>query len=221
MFELIRAGGWMMLPIILCSLVFVAIALERSWNLREQCVLPSGLTDSIWKKWRQGECRDSDLNHYAAGSPLGAVLAAVVRHANAPDDRRALIEEAGRHVAHRLERYLSTVGVIAEIAPLLGLLGTVIGMIKVFLVITVAGTGDAAQLAGGISEALVSTASGLLVAIPAFMVHRGLRRRIDGLVVLMEAEASRLLDAIDAAYPELKGQLKRPKVAPQSGKSAA
>lgn len=206
MFELIRAGGWMMLPIILCSLVFVAVLLERSWNLRREKVLPHGLTDAIWKKWRKGDCKETDLNQYASQSPLGTVLAAVVRHADAPDERRTLIEEAGRHVAHKLERYLSTVGVIAEIAPLLGLLGTVIGMIKVFLVITEAGTGDAAQLAGGISEALISTASGLLVAIPAFIAHRSLRRRIDDLVIAMEAEASRLLDAIDAAYPGLKKQ---------------
>lgn len=206
MLELIRAGGWMMLPILLCSLVFVAVFIERSWNLREQKVLPKGLTDNIWKQWRQGQCRETDLNQYAAQSPLGAVLAAVIRHADAPDERRSLIEETGRHVAHRLERYLSTVGIIAEIAPLLGLLGTVIGMIKVFLVITEAGTGDAAMLAGGISEALISTASGLLVAIPAFIAHRALRRRVDGLVIAMEAEASRLLDAVDAAYPELKKQ---------------
>jgi biopolymer transport protein ExbB len=206
MLELIRAGGWMMLPILLCSLVFVAVFIERSWNLREQKVLPKGLTDNIWKQWRQGQCRETDLNQYATQSPLGAVLAAVIRHADAPDERRSLIEETGRHVAHRLERYLSTVGIIAEIAPLLGLLGTVIGMIKVFLVITEAGTGDAAMLAGGISEALISTASGLLVAIPAFIAHRALRRRVDGLVIAMEAEASRLLDAVDAAYPELKKQ---------------
>lgn len=199
MFELIKAGGWMMVPIILCSLVFVALLLERSWNLRSAKVLPAGLTAAIWKKWQKGECSEVDLNRYATQSPLGAVLAAVVRHADSPDERRSLIEETGRHVAHRLERYLGTVGIIAEIAPLLGLLGTVVGMIKVFLVITEAGTGDAAQLAGGISEALISTASGLLVAIPAFIAHRSLRRRIDGLVVAMEAEASRLLDAIDAA----------------------
>lgn len=213
MFELIRAGGWMMLPIIICSLLLVAVTLERCWNLREKKVLPKGLTDSVWNKWRQGECKNSDLNRYAMQSPLGAVLAAVVRHAHAPDDRRALIEETGRHVAHRLERYLSVTGVIAEIAPLLGLLGTVIGMIKVFLVITVSGTGDAGQLAGGISEALVSTASGLLVAIPAFIANRGLRRRIDGLVVALEAEASRLLDAIDAVPAELRPAATKPSVA--------
>lgn len=209
MFELIRAGGWMMLPIILCSLIFLAVLIERSFSLRQNKVLPSGLTDAIWKKYQQGQCREVELNKVASQSPLGTVLAAVVRHADAPDERRSLIEEAGRHVAHKLERYLSTVGVIAEIAPLLGLLGTVIGMIKVFLVITEAGTGDAAQLAGGISEALISTASGLLVAIPAFIAHRSLRRHIDGLVVAMEAEASRLLDAIDAAYPALKKQSQR------------
>lgn len=199
MFELIRAGGLMMLPILLCSVILVAVIIERSWSLRERRVLPKGLTDQIWQRWRRGRCSEDDLKHYAQASPLGAVLSACVRHAKARDDRRALIEETGRHVAHRLERYLNSVSIIAEIAPLLGLLGTVIGMIKVFLVITEAGTGDAAQLAGGISEALISTASGLFVAIPAFIAHRSLRRKIDGLVVTMEAEASRLLDAIDAS----------------------
>ena len=138
---------------------------------------------------------DKHIAEIETGSPLGKVLAAglINRHLSR-DMIRESIEETGRHVVHEMERFMNTLGTISTITPLLGLLGTVIGMIRVFTAITVVGVGDPGQLAGGISEALITTAAGLTIAIPSLIFYRHLKRKIDDLVVVMEQEAMKLVE---------------------------
>ena len=200
MFEIVTAGGIVMVPIILCSILAVAITLERLWTLREQRVVPTELTDKVWQWVENRALSDKQVLALQQHSPLGSVLAAGL--ASRHRDRSVMvqaIEDAGRHVAHDLERYLNTLGTIAAASPLLGLLGTVTGMIRTFKAITVAGVGNPAAMAGGISEALITTAAGLLVAIPALVAYRYLRGRIDALVIRMEKESIKLVQAIDRA----------------------
>jgi len=197
MWEIVQAGGWLMLPIIACSVVAAAIILERLWTLQPNRVLPKDLTAEVWK-WVSSE--ELDPQHIQAlhqGSPLGQVLAAGLLNQNESREIvKESIEDTGRHVVHELEHYLNPLGTIAAISPLLGLLGTVIGMVKVFAAITASGVGNPSVLAGGISEALITTAAGLTVAIPSLMGYRYLRGRIDGLVVRMEKEAMKFLEAL-------------------------
>ncbi len=197
MYELVISGGWLMLPILLCSIVALAIVIERLWVLRRTRVCPAGLVNEVWR-WVQEDALDAGrIVGLRAASPLGQVLAAGL--ASLHESREVMkenIEDTGRHVVVELERYLNTLGTIASITPLLGLLGTVIGMIKVFSAITVSGVGNAAALAGGISEALLTTAAGLSVAIPTLMFYRYLRRRIDLLVISMEQESLKLVEII-------------------------
>jgi len=205
--ELIKAGGWVMLPIIILAVLALAIILERFWSLRRAEVLPPGLGEEV-REWARG--RDLDPKHINVlrqNSPLGELLAAGLDVRHRPREIiKERIEDAGRHVAHRMERFLNTLGTIAAVTPLLGLLGTVFGMIEMFLDILTAGVGDANRLAGGIGQALISTAAGLCVAIPAVMFHRYLRGRVTGYVVDMEKQATALLDALDegAAPPPAK-----------------
>ena len=195
MFELVQAGGWLMLPILLCSIVAVAIITERLWTLRKKKVIPEKLLTGIWNLLNKDSLNERHIDQIENGSPLGRVLAAglINRHLSR-DLIRESIEETGRHVVHELERFMNTRGTISTITPLLGLLGTVIGMIKVFTAITVVGVGDPGQLAGGISEALITTAAGLTIAIPSLIFHRHLKRKIDELVVGMEQEAMKLVE---------------------------
>jgi biopolymer transport protein ExbB len=198
MFEIVTAGGIVMVPIILCSILAVAITLERLWTLREQRVVPSELTDKVWQWVENRALTDKQVAALQQHSPLGRVLAAGLM--NRHRDRAVMLEaidDAGRHVVHDLERFLNTLGTIAAITPLLGLLGTVTGMIRTFKAITVAGVGSPTAMAGGIAEALITTAAGLLVAIPALVAYRYLRGRIDALVIQMEKESIKLVQAID------------------------
>ena len=200
MFEFVRAGGWMMLPILICSVVAMAIVLERFWSLQKRRVTPDNLAVQVWQWARSGVLDDKRVAALRSESPLGRVLAAGL--VNREYDREVMkesIEEVGRHVIYELGRYLNTLGTIAAISPLLGLLGTVIGMIKVFAAITNEGIGDATVLAGGISEALLTTAAGLSVAIPTLMFHRFFRSRVEGYVVTMEQEALKLVEVLDGA----------------------
>jgi biopolymer transport protein ExbB len=200
MFEIVMAGGIVMVPILLCSILAVAITLERLWTLREQRVVPTELTDKVWQWVENRTLSDKQVMALQQHSPLGSVLAAGL--ANRHRERSVMIqaiEDAGRHVVHDLERFLNTLGTIAAITPLLGLLGTVTGMIRTFKAITVAGIGNPAAMAGGISEALFTTAAGLLVAIPALVAYRYLRGRVDALVIQMEKESIKLVQAIDRA----------------------
>jgi len=196
-YELIIAGGWIMVPILLCSGAVIAIAIERYWTLRPGRVVPNGLLTQVWHWLKHHDFNRDKLDELRLSSPLGQILAAGLSNSgHGRDVMKDSIEEAANQVIHQLERYLAILGTIAAIAPLLGLLGTVIGMIKVFTAIMVEGTGNAGVLAGGISEALITTAAGLTVAIPALIFHRFFERRIDSLVVVMEDQAVKLIDAV-------------------------
>lgn len=197
MFELIKAGGWLMLPIIVCSILAFAIVVERFWSLQRKRVAPANLVTEIWQLASRGQLDAGRLADLRAGSPLGRVLAAGL--VNLENDRQIMkesIEDTGRHVVSELERYLNALGTIAAITPLLGLLGTVIGMIKVFTAITTVGVGNAGALAGGISEALITTAAGLSVAIPTLMFYRFFRARVDELVITMEQQALKMVEIL-------------------------
>ena len=197
MWELVKAGGWPMVPLLLLGVLALAIILERFWSLRRTEVLPPGLGQEVRNWAARGKLDPAHLQTLRANSPLGALLAAALEARNRPRDQiRERIEDTGRHLVHRMERFLNALGTIASAGPLLGLLGTVIGMIQMFLGILDHGVGDVNQLAGGIGKALVCTATGMIVAIPALMFHRYFKGRIHGYVVEME-EASALLDTLD------------------------
>mgnify|MGYP000193771292 CR=1 FL=1 len=188
-----------MLPIILCSVLAVAITLERLWVLRDERVAPAGLVAEVWRRLTDSGALDAvAMRQLRAGSPLGRVAAAGL--ASRHDSRAVMIErieEAGRQEAQLLARYLNTLGTIAAVTPLLGLLGTVLGMIEVFSAIDAAGLGDRQALAGGIGEALITTGSGLAVAIPALVAYRYLRGRVNRLVLRIEQEARKLVDVLE------------------------
>jgi len=197
--EFVRAGGWLMMPILACSILAAAICVERWWTLRRARVAPRHTLAMVWGWLTKNELDAQRLKHLRMSSPLGQVLAAVV--ANTRRGRGAMkesVEETAGEVLHELERYLTALGTIAAISPLLGLLGTVIGMIKVFNAIMMEGTGNAAVLAGGISEALITTATGIAVAIPALVFHRFFTRRVDDLVLTMEQEANKLVELLQS-----------------------
>jgi len=195
--ELVKAGGWLMLPIIACSVIALAIIAERIWSLRVSRVLPKNLVAQVWRWEKMRQLNDQHLQELQSSSPLGSILAAGILSRN--EDRNVMkesIEDTGRHVVHELERYLNSLGTIAAISPLLGLLGTVIGMIKVFATITTEGVGNPGALAGGISEALITTAAGMSVAIPTLMFYRYFRGRVRMLVLRMEQEALRMVEVM-------------------------
>jgi len=196
-FELVKAGGWLMLPIIACSVVALAIIVERFWSLQQRRVNPRQLVVQIWQMIQAGQLTEDRLRQVRDGSPLGRVLAAgLINMGHTRDVMKEAIEETGRHVAHDLERFLNTLGTIAAITPLLGLLGTVVGMIQVFSVITDVGVGSPGELAGGISQALITTAAGISVAVPSLIFHRYFRGRVDELVLEMEMESIKLVEVI-------------------------
>lgn len=200
MYEIVKAGGIMMVPIILASIIAIAIIVERLWTLQRGRVLPKELFERVWQWVESNQLQDKHVLALQQNSPLGKVLAAGLANRHRPREvMREAIEDAGRHVIHELERFLSALGTIAGIAPLLGLLGTVFGMIRTFNSITTSGIGNPATLASGIAEALVATAAGLTVAIPSLICFRMLRRRVDGLVVEMEKEAIKLVQAVENA----------------------
>jgi len=196
-YQVLSAGGWVMPFIVLCSIIALAICIERQFALNRKKIAPPHLLATVWQQLR-GEGLDAQrLKSLRQGSPLGAILAAGLanRH-QGRDVMRESIQEAASHVIHQLERYLNTLGTVAAVTPLMGLLGTVLGMISVFTEITTHGTGNAGALAGGISEALITTAAGLAVAIPSLVMHRHYTSRIESIVVDLEREAIKLVDAI-------------------------
>ena len=199
MLELVIAGGWLMVLIIACSVLAIAICIERFFTLNPKRVAPPHLLATVWKQIKGEELDAEGLRTLRESSPLGRILAAGLSNAHhGREVMKESIEEAAGHVVHELERYLNTLGTIASIAPLLGLLGTVVGMIRVFAQIMVHGTGNASALAGGISEALITTAAGLSVAIPALVMHRYYTGRIDAIVVRLEQQTIKLVDAVHA-----------------------
>lgn len=198
MWELIKSGGWIMLPIVLCSIIAVAIVLERLWTLRASRVSPPNLLAQVWQWVQDKQMNPDKLTQLRAGSPLGQILAAGLTNArHGREMMKESIQEAGVKVVNELERYLTPLGTIAAITPLLGLLGTVLGMIEIFGAFMDSGMANAPQLASGIAKALVTTAAGLFVAIPAVFFHRFLQRRVDELVVNMEQEAIKLVEAVE------------------------
>jgi biopolymer transport protein ExbB len=198
MLELLMSGGWVMLPLLILTVVATAIALERFWTLRRSEVIPHGIGLEI-EHWSRGKTLEiAEIQRLRQDSPMGELLAAALLVRHKPRDViKERIEDVGRHITHGLNRFLPTLGTIASVAPLLGLLGTVIGMIQMFLTILSTGVGDANQLAGGIGQALISTAAGLCLAIPALLLHRYFRGRVTGYVIEMEKVAMNLLDVLE------------------------
>lgn len=186
-----------MLPIIICSIITIAVTVERFWALNPNKIAPRNQLGQVWN-WIQTNQMDAEkLKELRRSSPLGRILAAGL--SNSRHGREVMkdsIEEAASQVVHEMERFLNTLGTIASVSPLLGLLGTVFGMIEVFNQIVLQGSGNPGALAGGISVALITTAAGLCVAIPAMLAHRFFLRRLDTLVVTMEQEAIKLVDAL-------------------------
>jgi len=195
--EIVSEGGWLMLPIILCSIVAIAIVIERFWTLSAARITPKYVLAQVWTWLKNNQLDSTKLRELRLSSPLGQILAAGLL--SSKYGRQAMIdgiEQAAAKVIHDIERYLSTLGTIAAITPLLGLLGTVVGMIRVFSEIMLQGTGNANALAGGISEALITTAAGLTVAIPTYIAHRFFMRRVESLVLNLELESIKLVDAL-------------------------
>ncbi len=199
MIDLIKAGGWLMAPILACSLAAATIIIERLWALRRARVLPSRLL-AILDHWLEsGVVNAPELDALPLNSPLGRIVAAgLACRGRSRDILRERVEDTGRHVTHELERFLNTLGTIAAISPLLGLLGTVAGMIKIFQVVSVQGNSNFSLLSVGIAEALVTTAAGLTVAIPSVLFYRYFNARVDELVVRMEQETLQLVDLLDS-----------------------
>ncbi|MCC7198302.1 MAG: MotA/TolQ/ExbB proton channel family protein [Gammaproteobacteria bacterium] len=202
MWEIFKAGGPVMWPILLCSITALAIVLERLWTLQANRVIPRDLTGKVWKLVETRTLTDRHIAALEQNSPLGRVLAAGLanRH-RSRDVLKEAVEDTGRHVVHELERFLNTLGTVAVVSPLLGLLGTVTGIINAFNAITTQGVGDPRVLSGGIGEALITTAAGLIVAIPALVAYRYLRGKVDALVIDMEKEAMKLVQALDRSPP--------------------
>ena len=200
MWEIVRAGGPLMWPLILCSIGAAAIILERLWTLQDKRVLPPELARKVWQLVEADQINHKVNGALEQNSPLGRVLAAGLASRHRP---RTIVmerlEDTGRHVVYELERFLNTLGTIAVISPLLGLLGTVTGIIHSFNAIEAGGVGDPRMLSGGIAQALIATAAGMCVAIPALFSYRYLRGRVDRIVIEMEKEAIRLADAVEAA----------------------
>ena len=197
MFEFVKAGGWLMLPIIACSIVAVAIIVERFWSLQRKRITPQHLVAQVWHWAKANDLDEVKVNQLRSGSPLGKVIAAGLINRHHPREiMKESIEDAGRHIVPELERFLNTLGTIASVAPLLGLLGTVVGMIDVFAAIIEHGVGNPAVLAEGISKALVTTAAGLSVAIPALMFSRYFKGYVNELILTMEQEAVKLVEVI-------------------------
>ncbi len=194
MFELVKAGGWMMWPIILASIAAMAIIGERFWSLQKQHVAPDNLLPSVQQWLNKRELGQNHIAFLRESSPLGRVFAAGLSHREQGRLQvKEALEDAGRHIVPELERYINSLGTIASIAPFMGLLGTVLGMIQMFSGVGTQGIGDPALVANGIAQALITTAAGLIVAIPSLMFYRYFRARVNALLIEMEQESAKLL----------------------------
>jgi biopolymer transport protein ExbB len=190
----------MMIPIILSSIIAIAIIIERFWSLNSARIAPRNALAEVWGKLRHAQMDAAQLRELRMSSPLGQILAAGL--VNAKAGRAIMIESielAASHVVHDMERYLGILGTIAAISPLMGLLGTVLGMIQVFSNTMKMGNGDINVLSGGIAVALVTTASGLIVAIPSMFFYRLFLRRVESLVIELERESIKLVDALHSS----------------------
>jgi biopolymer transport protein ExbB len=192
--SIVQAAGWPIWPLIFASIIALALILERLWSLRQSVVAPPGLVDRVLAEYRQNGATPELITRTAQHGPLGRILAAGLANVKSPRPViKEVIEEVGRIVTHDLDRFLTTLGTIAAMAPLLGLFGTVVGMIEIFGSQTAAGS-NPIQLAHGISVALYNTAFGLIVAIPSMIFYRHFRATVDSLIVEMEQQAIRLVD---------------------------
>jgi len=195
--DIIQAAGWPIWPIILCSIIAIAIIGERFYSLRQSVVAPRDLLPRIVQEYRKSGVSPDMLTRVAHGSQLGKVLAAGLKNVKSSREiMKESIEEAGMAVSHDLDRFLTTLGTIATMSPLLGLLGTIIGMIEIFGASSPTGVTDPAQLAHGISIALYNAAFGIIVAVPALVFYRHFRARADSLVVEMQLQAVKLVEVI-------------------------
>jgi len=194
--EIIKAAGWPIYPLILASIVSLAIIAERLWALREEVVAPSNLLPEVQKWLSQGGVTRETCEKLQKHSLSGEIFASALINLDSPREViKEAIEESGRAVAHKLDKYLNTLGTIATVSPLLGLLGTVIGMVELFGAFTTSGH-DVAQFARGISVALYNTAGGIVVAVPSMIFYRYFRGKVDGLIVEMEQQAVKLVEII-------------------------
>lgn len=221
MLQIFMSGGWLMWPILLCSIAVVAISVERFITLKPERIVPTGQLSTVWQQLKKRELDNEKLKQLRDSSPLGFILASGISNAgHGRDVMKDSIEESAGQVVHELERFLTILGTVANLSPLLGLLGTVLGMIQVFADIMLFGTGNAAELAGGISQALITTAAGLTVAIPAMISHRFFERRVESLVVELEGQATKLVDAMHSDL-FTKDENGKPKKVDTSDKAAA
>jgi biopolymer transport protein ExbB len=196
LFAIIQAAGWPIWPLLLTSIIAVALIIERSISLRESKIVPRNLLADVTTVYARQGLNADVLDKLAKDSPLGEVLAAGLRNEKSPRHvMKEAIEEAGRSTAHNLERFLTTLGTIATAAPLLGLFGTVVGMIEIFGSQAPGGT-NPQQLAHGISIALYNTAAGIAISIPSLIFYRHFKNKVDGFVVAMEQAASKLIDIV-------------------------
>lgn len=196
MFAIIQAAGWPIYLLLVSSIIALALIIERTLSLRRQRILPPTLLEEVIRVYQNGKIRQEVVDQLAVNSPLGRVLAAGLRNVNAPREvMKESIEEAGSAVAHDLEKYLTTLGTIASLAPLMGLFGTVVGMIEIFGSQNASGA-NPAQLAHGISVALYNTGFGLLIAMPAMIFYRHFRALVDSFVVEMEQQAVKFVDVV-------------------------
>lgn len=198
MMEFFQAGGWLMVPIVLSSILAMAIIMERSLSLRTMRIVPAKAIQQAQKLAKTDNPPSKVISALSQRSLLGQVLATVLENRHLP--RHVIkenVEEAGRHAVHAMERYMTALGTIAAITPLMGLLGTVLGMIQVFGVITEIGVGNPTDLAGGISQALITTAAGISVAIISLIFHRYFKAKIDDYIMIMEKEAISLIEIVN------------------------
>lgn len=210
MLELFLSGGILMYPILLCSIIALAIVAERLWTLRRQQITPDKVLPTLLHNYENRQITKQYLSRVSKSSPLGMVLVKGMYSLSYGHEMVMLkMNEQGRHCLHELERYLNTLGTIAAITPLIGLLGTVTGMIEVFNVITQAGPTNPELLAGGISQALLTTAFGLSVAIPSLMFHRHFHRKIDEFAITFEQEAAKLVEYCKESKNKSTGEVKQ------------
>ncbi|WP_025040611.1 MotA/TolQ/ExbB proton channel family protein [Nitrosospira briensis] len=197
MFALIQAAGWPIWPLILASIVAMGIIGERMWALRLSMVTPRDLLPKVVYEYRNSGVSADMIARLQKHSPLGQIFAAGLRNDRSTREvMKESIEEAGRAVSHDLEHYLTTLGTIASMSPLMGLFGTLVGMIEIFGVNSPTGGSDPTQLAHGISVALYNAAFGILVAIPSMMFYRHFRAKVDALVIEMELQALKLVEIV-------------------------
>ena len=206
MFAMIQAAGWPIYPLLLASIIAVALIIERSVSLRAVKIVPPTLLEQVVTVYQRQGVTPDILDKLAKDSPLGQVLSAGLRNVKSPRDvMKEAIEEAGGSAAHDLERFLTTLGTIASAAPLLGLFGTVIGMIEIFGSQGPTGT-NPQQLAQGISIALYNTAFGIGIAVPSIIFYRHFRSKVDGFVVDMERSAAKLVDIVHGQRADFQGK---------------